>query len=290
MSAGRDSSRSPTSLQETMQSDPEEFLLRLQKQRGKEKMRHSATQSAQMNAYSRPMYSTHQPLRTTLLDPEVNNIPRSRAQSELQKKMKRMNMPHASYDIDGDGYVSQEDYFLAKRFDLDGNGVLDPDEQEVGRFIMAQEFFRQHKDDAHLYGPEWTGSQMENIERLATANTFQKMLGKLKEAEKHYRDVGSQGTTDCLTLANKDLTRHNWYVDKFDTTAWNDFGANPRKFDPCGLDSSAVSHGSRHKMYHLRQMKSRELCQSLLDKSDAKKKQYSNRRVSLITNWSIENS
>ena len=66
-------------------------------------------------------------------------------------------MPHISYDIDGDGYVSQvraytrvfeysslrlsmhthllettqEDYFLAKRFDLDGNGLLDPDEQEV---------------------------------------------------------------------------------------------------------------------------------------------------------------
>ena len=48
---------------------------------------------------------------------------------------------------DGDGIVSQEDYFLAKRFDLDGNGVLDADEREVGRFIMAQEFFRQHRDD-----------------------------------------------------------------------------------------------------------------------------------------------
>lgn len=37
------------------------------------------------------------------------------------------------------GYVSQEDYFLAKRFDLDGNGVLDPDEQEVKRFLAFSE-------------------------------------------------------------------------------------------------------------------------------------------------------
>ena len=50
----------------------------------------------------------------------------------------------------------------------------------------------------------------------------------LKETEKHYRDVGSNGVTETLILANKGLTAHNFYSDKFDTTAWNDHGANPR--------------------------------------------------------------
>jgi len=282
---------------DVMHDDPEEFLFRLQKQRDRDRRRgHEAGSTTgaeaerQLNAFSRPMLSQNVPLRSAFLDPEVNNFPKSLSKTELSRKVKKINMPHPSYDIDGDGYVSQEDYFLAKRFDLDGNGILDPDEQEVGRFIMAQEFFRRHKDDAHLYGPEWTGDERQNIHQLATAHTFQRLLSKLKETEKHYRDVGSHGAQQCLTMSNKDLTKHNWYVDKFDTTAWNDFGANPRQFDPHTTDASAKSHGSRHKMYHLRKMNAREKCQSLLDQADAKQKKFSNRRISLMTNWSIENS
>jgi len=39
---------------------------------------------------------------------------------------------------DMDGYVSQQDYRLAKRFDFDGNGVLDADERQVGRRVLAE--------------------------------------------------------------------------------------------------------------------------------------------------------
>jgi len=278
-----------------MVNDPEEFLMRLQKQRDRDRRRGGAlekeeTEADPLNAYSRPMMSKLAPLRSNLLDPGINNFPRSKHRSELQKKIKKINMPHISYDIDGDGYVSQEDYFLAKRFDLDGNGLLDPDEQEVGRYIMAQEFFRNHRDDVHLYGPEWNQPEKKNIESLATAQTFQKLLNKLKETEKHYRDIGSQGATACMTLSNKGLTQHNYYVDKFDTTAWNDFGANPRKFDPFANDATASTHGSREKMYHLRKINARETCQMLLDQADAKKPKFSNRRISLMTNWQVENS
>ena len=69
----------------------------------------------------------------------MNNIPKSKTRSELMRTIKATNIPHHSFDIDGDGYVSQEDLLLGKRFDLDGNGVLDPDEQEVGRRIIAEE-------------------------------------------------------------------------------------------------------------------------------------------------------
>ena len=211
------------------------------------------------------------------------SLPRSTTQSRLNQMKREINMPHMSYDIDGDGDVSQEDYFLSKRFDLDGNGVLDPDEQEVGRFIMAQDFFENHRDDIHLYGEEWKGTEAENIERLATAHTFQKMLNKLKQTEKHYRTIGSMDATACLTMADKSITKHNFYCNKFDTTAWNDHGANPRS-------KSHTHHaGSRENLFHLRKTNAREKCQARLEKAEADRPQFSKRRISLITNWQIEN-
>lgn len=45
---------------------------------------------------------------------KVNNIPQVSTQSEFRALIKAQNIPHPSYDIDGDGVVSQEDYALAK--------------------------------------------------------------------------------------------------------------------------------------------------------------------------------
>ena len=264
--------------------DPEEFLGALQKQRDRDRRRDDESTVPQgINRFSRPSMSTEVPLRSLLLDPAANNLPRSTTQSRLNQMKREINMPHMSYDIDGDGDVSQEDYFLSKRFDLDGNGVLDPDEQEVGRFIMAQVFFENHRDDIHLYGEEWKGTEAENIERLATAHTFQKMLNKLKQTEKHYRTIGSMDATACLTMADKSITKHNFYCNKFDTTAWNDHGANPRS-------KSHTHHaGSRENLFHLRKTNAREKCQARLEKAEADRPQFSKRRISLITNWQIEN-
>lgn len=44
----------------------------------------------------------------------MNNIPQVSTQSDFRALIKAQNIPHASYDIDGDGVVSQEDYALAK--------------------------------------------------------------------------------------------------------------------------------------------------------------------------------
>lgn len=93
------------------------------------------------NAFSRPRVSAVAPLRSVLLDPEVNNFPKSRTRTELMKRIRYANMPHPSYDLDNDGYVSTEDYKLAKRFDFDGNGLLDPEERGIGtlNFILLNE-------------------------------------------------------------------------------------------------------------------------------------------------------
>jgi hypothetical protein len=71
---------------------------------------------------------------------------------------------------DNDGYVSQQDYRLAKRFDFDGNGVLDPDERAVGKKVLAEEFFRKHEADLHIFGPQIAqNTRQKNVENLVNS-------------------------------------------------------------------------------------------------------------------------
>ena len=53
----------------------------------------------------------------------------------------------------------------------------------------------------------------------------------LKNIERAHFSSGSHQMTDALVIANKDVTRHNFYTQKMDAAAWNDFGANPRPAD-----------------------------------------------------------
>jgi hypothetical protein len=52
--------------------------------------------------------------------------------------------PHPSYDIDGDGIVSNEDLAVAREFDRDGNGVLDDDEKRELRRRIAKAGIEQY--------------------------------------------------------------------------------------------------------------------------------------------------
>lgn len=47
----------------------------------------------------------------------------------MKEDRKKINYPHPSYDLDGDGIVDHKDYFLAKRFDLDQDGRLNTAEK-----------------------------------------------------------------------------------------------------------------------------------------------------------------
>lgn len=69
-----------------------------------------------------------------------------------------------------DGYVSQHDYRLAKRFDFDGNGVLDPDERHVGKQILADEFFKRHADHVYMFGPTYSMDNHKfNVQKLVNS-------------------------------------------------------------------------------------------------------------------------
>ena len=48
--------------------------------------------------------------------------------------------PDKSYDLDGDGFVSQKDYFLAKHFDKDNDGKLNHEETKNAHSAMKDGF------------------------------------------------------------------------------------------------------------------------------------------------------
>jgi hypothetical protein len=62
------------------------------------------------------------------------------ALSDLRHRRKMKQRANLSYDLDGDGMVSQKDYFFAVRFDKDGNGNLDPQEKAAAAEAMRSGF------------------------------------------------------------------------------------------------------------------------------------------------------
>lgn len=241
------------------------------------------------NAFSRPKRSMKMPLRSVFLDDSINNFPPSRTQSELLKRIKARGTPHTSYDLDQDGYVSQEDFRLAKRFDLDGNGVLDPDERAIGKRVLADEFFKSHAHDIECFGPKFTTfTHAQNVDRLAKSQCFERAYEKLKSIERSLIARSAKPILECMQLPDDTLTRHNFYTDKFDCTAWNDFDAIPRAASQFGLDNHG---GSRKRLMFSRRQATCEGNQVKMIEAEARKPNKVNtRRLALITNVAIENN
>ena len=86
---------------------------------------------------------------------------------------------------------------------------------------------------------------------------------------------------------DENLVKNNFYADKFDTTAWNDFGAEPRAKD---FMEQGTHNGSRHAMFNLKKIVAREKCQGLMNLAEERKPKYSTKRTALIPNAAIENS
>ena len=42
----------------------------------------------------------------------------------MMEKRRKQDMPHISFDLDGDGLVGNRDYVISKLFDKDGDGRL----------------------------------------------------------------------------------------------------------------------------------------------------------------------
>ena len=242
------------------------------------------------NAFSRPRPSKDIPLRSVLLDPKINNFPKSRTRTELMQKIRVTSAPHPSYDLDMDGYVSQEDYRLAKRFDFDGNGVLDPEERAIGKRVLADEFFKEHEKagDLSCFGNHFGNkTHNENVTALANAYSFERAYDRLLSVERTLKAGSSETILSCMRTGDDTLTRHNYYSNKFDCTAWNDFDAIPRSASTFGLHDHG---GSRKRLMFSRKQAVLTTNEGKMTEAQNKVKMPNTRRMSLITNVAMENS
>ena len=157
-----------------------------------------------------------------------------------------------------------------RRFDIDGNGVLDDEEQFIGKQIIAEQFFkaREANDDLDLYGGEYAEKSIDdNIKDLASApgQQFKKKIQELKNIEQGLATISSKAMKDALTTWNPELIKHNYYCDKMDVTAYNDFGA-PGPRDK-GFHLKDDHQGSLDTLKNLRKNKDRYICQLRLDQA-----------------------
>ena len=71
---------------------------------------------------------------------------------KLEMLRKKADLPHHSFDLDGDGFISVTDLFLAKRFDKDGDGKLDSSELATAKKALAGDY-----KDQFMWGLERQG-------------------------------------------------------------------------------------------------------------------------------------
>lgn len=98
-------------------------------------------------------------------DPYWTAQPRHRTVTELKEARRRSMKPHHSFDVDGDGVVSNQDLYLSTKFDDDGNGVLDDEERRQLRKAMVQSAIAKYR---RL--PRAKGQQTEDLIKAFTKN------------------------------------------------------------------------------------------------------------------------
>lgn len=158
---------------------------------------------------------------------------------------------------DGDGDVSHEDYRLAKRFDFDGNGIIDPYERKIAKHVIADEFFSKHNEHMHVFGDEiGRCSHDENVARLSKAPNFERTLKLLKGVEDSLRGKSSKEMVGCMASVHTEAVKKNYYTDKFNTTAFTNFEAVPVTERDLGGDHN----GSRLRLMESRRYGQKKEC------------------------------
>jgi hypothetical protein len=211
--------------------------------------------------------------------------------------------------------VSQEDYKLAKRFDFDGNGVIDPDEREVAKHVIADEFFRNNADHMRVFGKQFARrSHEENIASLEKAHCFERTLRQLKSVEEGYRSRSSKEMARCMANENSEMAKCHFYNEKADTVAFTDYDAMPRSTSQFSLRWSSSSpslekresaqsfstvppygntmtehHGSRRLLMMARKEQAKLQATVRFESANAGVPKFRAQKLALISDFSIEN-
>lgn len=112
--------------------------------------------------------------------------PRYKTRTEMNKARADSLQADPTFDIDGDGVVSNEDFLLASRFDVDKDGTIDSDEQIELRKSMVQDTvnkFRAFQAAGQVgFDPdveELMEAFTDNLEETVCSSQFGPMLEKL---------------------------------------------------------------------------------------------------------------
>jgi hypothetical protein len=116
---------------------------------------------------------------------------------------------------------------------------------------------------------------------------FERSYEILKQMERTLNATSAKTINSCMQLPDDTLTRHNFYTNKFDTTAWNDIDAIPRSVSNYGLDDHC---GSRSRLMFIRKENSRVYGDEKMKMSIAQMPKRNTKRSNLITNVSAENN
>lgn len=161
-----------------------------------------------VSEFGRSSFSQTAPLRTLYMDDAVNTQLKQRSWAGLVEAQRRRNVPHPSFDIDGDGIVSIADYKLAKKFDADGNGIIDNEEMEAGKKIIAKELWEKHRSQ-HFLGKE----APTNADRAMAVDHLVSLAGEhgafMREYERtknHHWIEQQRGSSQVLECVSKPKT------------------------------------------------------------------------------------
>jgi len=243
------------------------------------------------NKYSTPIPSrTIAPLRSALMDPSVNNFVPSKTRTQLLERIQARCEPHDSYDVDGDGWVSPEDYCIAKQFDLGRDGILDPDERKLAKQVVVEQFLE--KNDSGLRALGALGGRSKLIEHtlrdsaIVADMSLPQTMSALSQAKLALRN----STRDLLCPWDQDAAgtkTQRFFTNKLDATAWNDFDTVPRHTLSRGLEDHG---GSRRRLLFTRKQKHTIEAHTGLEQANAEKPRLDARRFCIITNPANENA
>ena len=103
----------------------------------------------------RHVAASYRPRTTGSSDPKYNKFwgrnPGRRGMTQRDIAFRKSIAPHPSFDLNGDGFVGQREYFLAKHFDKDGDGILNRKEKSEALRALRNGFADDHMRDYFEY-------------------------------------------------------------------------------------------------------------------------------------------
>lgn len=142
-----------------------------------------------------------------------------------------------------------------------------------------------HKDELQLFGDQIAKTSIaDNISKLEHSGSFERTLSRLKGVEESLKGRSSKVMVACMNSSNPRLTKHNFYSNQFDTTAYSNFEAIPYQ-----RGSTLQHNGSqRALMLQRREAMQREASEKF-EKVVSKQPKYRTAKISLISNYALEN-